>query len=694
MNMIKKSTLLTWLIINNIGTKCVHGEDASASPSVQTDSPTTTPTLPFVSRNPLECIAEGEYNENIDYFPDKVVPEFSTQWEVTYSNNYKIITDKTTNTGNVFYMCGTPVPEVAGYPDPISIPLTGIALSSTPMIAFMEILDLRAFISIYVGGSSYISSTCVLSLIASEDIADVAGWGDVGSNSTLYLSGGSYDANYNLTTNSIYFSEQYESTVRGTFEWVKYMSALFNVEAEANERFNEVENRYTCISETLVASTTFVKPTVVWAAYSTYCPGGSGWNVGSCPNYYCDFASDCQADFLEFAESPQVGYCYTTEQLVRLANNADHFIYPSSNWESVYADNKAALDTMKSVANNEVFDYQGSGQNAWFEQRFVEYENVLEDFCEVVGTIPEQDRVWFRNVFTEPVGTLPTCPDPTVPHEPIVTTCILPTSPPTVEGDEAVAATGGGGCFSANNDVEVHGKSGFVSIDTVEVGDYIKTSSSSSSTKEEYSRVISLAHVDNDHETDFVRIHAEGIDKPLEITSLHLMYVSGKATRAGTVKVGDYIDTATTASRVTKVDSVKRVGVYAPITENGDIIISGSYRTSSYVAFLDALPYHLQHVLTHQFLSPRRLLCSYYDFNICAEEEYNESGYSKSIYWAVEVMEKTNQKFGATVQYLLASVAMPILFTVYSFEQMIAYPFTTMGIIVFYLYKRTNTKTA
>lgn len=70
------------------------------------------------------------------------------------------------------------------------------------------------------------------------------------------------------------------------------------------------------------------------------------------------------------------------------------------------------LDQIKAVQNKQVFDNQGKGPNAWFEQRLAEYDVVALDFCEIVGTSnPEaqHERQWFRNVYTESVGTSAEC---------------------------------------------------------------------------------------------------------------------------------------------------------------------------------------------------------------------------------------------------------------------------------------------
>jgi hypothetical protein len=112
----------------------------------------------------------------------------------------------------------------------------------------------------------------------------------------------------------------------------------------------------------------------------------------------------------------------TTEEFVAFAKDADHWIYPNSNWNDVYAENEAILDEFVSVSNQNVYDYQGQGSNAWFEQRFVEYDVVLNDFCLVAGTVqstlPANRRFWLRNVFSEPVETLGTCEDPSAALEP------------------------------------------------------------------------------------------------------------------------------------------------------------------------------------------------------------------------------------------------------------------------------------
>ena len=99
---------------------------------------------------------------------------------------------------------------------------------------------------------------------------------------------------------------------------------------------------------------------------------------------------------------------FTLEEIIELGKEADHWIYPGPNWDTAFANNAEALSQMKSVQNEQVFDYLGTGQSGWFEQRLAKYYEVLDDFCTIVGTtsIFGRERVFFRNVFNEEEGVI------------------------------------------------------------------------------------------------------------------------------------------------------------------------------------------------------------------------------------------------------------------------------------------------
>merc|ERR1712174_35273 len=168
--------------------------------------------------------------------------------------------------------------------------------------------------------------------------------------------------------------------------------------------------------------------------------------------------------------------------------------------------------------------------------------------------------------------------------------------------------------------------------------------------------------------------YAEGLQKPLEITGMHMLFSAGRAVRADEVSVGDMLG----KNKVTEIKSIKRNGVYAPITESGDIVVCGIH-ASSYYAFLDRIPFN-QHVMSHFFFAPRRMMCSF-DFKLC-ENEGHTNGYTNWAYWAIRIMEKANE-FVAPVQYLFAMTVLPFISATYVLEQMLINPFTTLAVIAF-----------
>mmetsp|Transcript_33803 Transcript_33803/g.81964 ORF Transcript_33803/g.81964 Transcript_33803/m.81964 type:complete len:105 (+) Transcript_33803:248-562(+) len=57
-----------------------------------------------------------------------------------------------------------------------------------------------------------------------------------------------------------------------------------------------------------------------------------------------------------------------------------------------------------------VFDSTKDGLSTWYEHRLVEFDVVLEDICSIIsGTGFPHQREFFRNVFTEEIGSVAEC---------------------------------------------------------------------------------------------------------------------------------------------------------------------------------------------------------------------------------------------------------------------------------------------
>jgi hypothetical protein len=335
------------------------------------------------------CVAPGEFEAGRDYFPEKVSATESVYWDIQYFDTYKILRNELAGETYVLYQCGTEPPASEsgnGHVHFIPVPLqNGIALSSTTHIPHLELLGLRTEIKAWLGWDGYISSPCLKELIGDESTIVVSDTSDQSAVDSLKETfGPNIVAFHNYRDHSsnlfnVTVSAYQEQTNEAIFEWNKFFAVFFNLELKATELFYENQRRYQCYAEEAVdivdVADSGVKPTLLWATYTNY-TGVDAWNVAQCPNYYCEYAELCAADFVQSRDGTIDYYgskLFTTEAFVQLAKDADHWIYASANWEEAYEAYGTQLDQFVSVQNQQVFDTEGAGSNAWFENRLAEY---------------------------------------------------------------------------------------------------------------------------------------------------------------------------------------------------------------------------------------------------------------------------------------------------------------------------------
>lgn len=217
----------------------------------------------------------GSVEPGVDIFPDKVEPQYSEYWDVEYFDTYKIVTNKQYDLTYLLYQCGTEIPADqldAGHEAILEIPLTDVAITVTPMITYMEQLELRDEISTFLSDPAFVASPCFAADIESGEVASLDRGDEnvepslVGvnppedtNNITTFISG------YEQTTESarppfantvIAVSESSEQTNNAIFEWVKFFSVFFNQEKVANEVFEAAETRYQCVANNAAVAMT------------------------------------------------------------------------------------------------------------------------------------------------------------------------------------------------------------------------------------------------------------------------------------------------------------------------------------------------------------------------------------------------------------------------------------------------------
>ena len=419
---------------------------------------------------------------DIDIFGEKFVPHNTTDFlEITYHKTYKIITNKHQDppVSYLLYQCGTEIPQdvidANDFEMVVSIPHKGgLALTQTTQIPYVEMLGLREEVIGYVGDSFYVTSPCLSYMLDDETIETVF---DSNYNSTVQkqLTDDFIERNQDVIifsgpTNNVagdrvmVFSATQELTNVATFDWIGFFAALYNLEGESSRITSELQESYDCssaVARDLSAPKRELQeeeeeeeenqPVILWANYLTYDNIGwsvFGWSVAECPTwdstYYCEYAAHCDAKILSRPEgvgynktygSPTVYWYLNDTEFLQMAKNADVFIYTGSDFDEIYTLKNETMDQIKAVQNKQVFDTLGQGASAWYEQRYAEYDIVGLDMCDVVGrsstTGPKHERRWFRNVYTEPIGSLGTCNVPdeiSQPYVPPAEQCVRPQS--------------------------------------------------------------------------------------------------------------------------------------------------------------------------------------------------------------------------------------------------------------------------
>ncbi|KAJ3263077.1 hypothetical protein HDU76_012320, partial [Blyttiomyces sp. JEL0837] len=116
-----------------------------------------------ITTNLKGCVADGQYDANTDYFPEKVNLTNTAYLAYTYDKNFKTITNKINNETIVLYQCGTPKPtNIPAKAQVIAVPITNVSIGDTTIVTYLELLGLRTTIKFAEDGTeSYISSPCV-----------------------------------------------------------------------------------------------------------------------------------------------------------------------------------------------------------------------------------------------------------------------------------------------------------------------------------------------------------------------------------------------------------------------------------------------------------------------------------------------------------------------------------------------------
>lgn len=234
-------------------------------------------------------------------------------------------------------------------------------------------------------------------------------------------------------------------------------------------------------------------------------------------------------------------------------------------------------------------------------------------------------------------------------------------------------------CFPGTSTVDVLGK-GPTNMKDVRVGDHVRTASGN------FRQVYAFGHHSPDVPAKFLKMStSEG--QSLEVTGKHLVFVGGSDNLipAEDIQIGDKLQTKAGPTLVVKIQEIEGVGMYAPFTTDGTLLVN-DIAASSYVSVEDSeshpwLQFQTAY-LSHTALAPFRVFCVATSSPHC--QSYNEHGISTYPALLLRLFQCASQKTGWWVvigsYFAVAAVAAAIevaFSSLYGFLVFIFFP-TTM----------------
>lgn len=420
--MLRKTLMLTLLL--TLLAACApavpvtEAVEPQPQPEVQTEAPATQAPVAAAPEHNLTdgCVAEGEFDASIDYFPEKVTLTHTEGFSVEYFNNYKVVTVKTPYPGAaeslqyVLVQCGTPSPE--GFLDEqiIEVPVQTVVTMSTSYLPFLDELGLLDRL-VGLDDATYVSNAAVLKMAEEGKLAMLGYGSGVNVEKALelnpdliitYSSGApEYDAHPVLIEaglKTVVNAEWLDTSPLGRAEWGKFIAVFFNKEADAEALFAAKLQAYEDL-KALAAGVT-EKPTVFTAsAYQ------GTWSVPGGNSFAAAFLKDAGANYLWADDTSTGSLPLAFEAVFEKAKDADYWLnvgFFASLDDLLAADARYA--DFAAYQNGNVWNNDArvspNGGNDYYESAVAHPETVLADLIKIFhpDLLPDHELVYYRQL--------------------------------------------------------------------------------------------------------------------------------------------------------------------------------------------------------------------------------------------------------------------------------------------------------
>ncbi len=369
--------------------------------------------IPEINSN-SNCVEQ--FDENIDYFPDKVEPNYAQGFTVEYHQNYKVVTVKqpweeaAQDLNYIFVQCGTPAPTEYPNATVVEIPTQQVLAMSTTYLPHIEKLD-RLESLVGVMDRRLIYSEVIRQRIEDGLIQEV---GDLQSDTEKILNlqtdvilsyrldnteTSSFKALESLNQSIVLDAAHLEATPLGRAEWLKFTALLFNEEAKANKEFAAIAQRY----QNLVNQTQNLTDTSTVLSGS---PFQGVWYMPAGKSYVAQFFRDANISFPWSETESRLSLPLDFEAVLAQAKDADIWVNVNPAWQSekdVLAEDKryalfTAFETQQVYAANA--RVAPDGGNDFWESGVINPDIILADLIKIAypEQLPEHQLYYYQQL--------------------------------------------------------------------------------------------------------------------------------------------------------------------------------------------------------------------------------------------------------------------------------------------------------
>lgn len=369
-----------------------------------------------------ECIPQGAFDQDKDYFPQKVSFEYAKGVSVEYRKSYKVVTVKNPSAkaeapvSYVLVQCGAPMPELSGelaQAQRITVPARKLALgSSTTPAKFAALGKVDAIAGIANPQSIWddkvqarYKSGAIQNFAQNEGSTAVNNELLVALRPDVFIISGRYDPSkfaklQELNISVVAEGDHLESSPLGRSEWIKYDALFVNAEAVATEAFKEIASCYNKMLEKAASVTK--RPSVLYAFQMK-----GVWYVKPNENYSIQFLRDAGGEYVFKDVDGVASAKMDTEQILAKAITAEFWIDGglygdfATVSEAVKSDSRlAALAAVKggNLWNATAQIHPGGKGNNFFQMGMLRPDLVLGDLVAILHPelLPDHEFAFYK----------------------------------------------------------------------------------------------------------------------------------------------------------------------------------------------------------------------------------------------------------------------------------------------------------